>query len=59
MTEEQLKTISALRDEGYAVCIFMPDEMPDSNPKDVETSMCEGGWNQINFDTPDGQPISA
>jgi hypothetical protein len=26
--------------------------------RDVEDAMCEGGWRQINFDTPDGQPIS-
>jgi hypothetical protein len=59
MTEDQLKMICALRDEGYAVCIFTPEEMPNSNPEDVEEAMCMSGWDQINFDTPDGQPISA
>ena len=59
MTADQLKVLRELRSEGYAVCVFMPEEMPDSRPRDVEDAMCEGGWRQINFDTPDGQPISA
>jgi len=59
MTPSQLAAIRELRSEGYAVCIFTPGEMPDSPQRDVEDAMCEGGWRQINFDTPDGQPISA
>ncbi len=59
MTEEQLKTIRAMRDEGYVVCIFTPEEALHSNPEDVEDAMCVAGWSQINLDTPDGQPISA
>ena len=59
MTADQIKVLRELRSEGYAVCVFMPHEMPNSDPRDVESAMCEGGWRQINFDTPDGQPISA
>lgn len=59
MTLDQILAIRQLRQSGYAVCIFTPDEMPDSNPSDVEDRMCEAGWQQINHDTPDGKPISA
>ena len=59
MTADQLKVLRELRSEGYAVCVFTPEEMPDSRPRDVEDSMCAGGWRQINFDTPANQPISA
>ncbi len=58
MTKEQTQTLRDLRQAGYAVCVFTPDEMPDSRQRDVEDAMCEGGWRQINFDTPDDQPIS-
>ncbi len=59
MTENQRNVLRELRNEGYAVCVFTPEEMPNSNPEDVESTMCEGGWRQINFDTPSDQPISA
>ncbi len=59
MTEDQIKVLRELRSEGYAVCVFSPGEMPYSRQRDVEDAMCEGGWRQINFDTPDGQPVSA
>lgn len=59
LTPEDAATLRGLRDAGCAVCVFMPDEMPHSDPQDVEDAMCEGGWRQINFDTPDGEPISA
>lgn len=59
MTENQIKVLRELRSEGYAVCVFTPQEMPHSTQEAVEDAMCEGGWRQINYDTPDGQPISA
>lgn len=59
MTEDQIKVLRELRSEGYAVCVFTPQEMPHSQPRDVEDAMCAGGWRQINFDTPDGESISA
>ena len=59
LTPEDLAVLRGLRKMGCAVCVFLPDEMPHSDPEDVENAMCEGGANQINFDTPNGQPISA
>jgi hypothetical protein len=51
MNKEQLDVIRQLRSQGYAVCVFTPEEMPDSTPDMVEDAMCEGGWQQINFDS--------
>jgi hypothetical protein len=59
MTENQIKVLRQLRDEGYAVCVFTPDEMFNSSIEDVEDAMCEGGWNQINLDSPIDESISA
>ena len=59
MTENQVKVLRELRSEGYAICVFAPEEMPESRQRDVEDAMCEGGWRQINFDTPIGESISA
>ena len=44
MTESQIKTLRELRHEGYAVCVFNPEELADANPKYVEDLMCEHGW---------------
>jgi hypothetical protein len=59
LTEQDKEMLRGLRKAGCAVCVFLPHEMPHSDPSDVEDAMCEGGWRQINFDTPDGKPISA
>lgn len=59
LTTEDIAALRRLRDKGCAVCVFLPHEMPHTDPSDVEDAMCEGGWRQINFDTPDGRPISA
>ena len=59
LTEEDKTVLRGLRKVGCAVCVFMPDEMPHSDPEDVEDAMCSAGWDKINYDTPDGEPISA
>ena len=58
LTDEQILVLRQLREKGFAVCVFKPEEMAYSEPCDVEDAMCEGGWRQINFDTPSGLPIS-
>ena len=50
MKKEYLDLLKQLRIEGYAVCIFTPDEMPNSNPDHVEDAMCVAGWGVINED---------
>lgn len=59
LTEDDILALRSLRCRGFAVCVFTPEEMPHSNPSRVEDAMCEGGWSQINFDTPAGERISA
>jgi len=58
LTTEQIAFLRGLRDQGCAVCVFLPHEMPNSSQEDVEDMMCQAGWRQINFDAPDGAPIS-
>ena len=55
---EQIAVLRQLRDQGCAVCVFLPHEMPNSAPEEVEDAMCQAGWNRINFDAPDGAPVS-
>jgi len=59
LTPEDEEVLRGLRKMGCAVCVFLPHEMGDIDIEQVEDAMCEAGWQQINFDTPDGQPISA
>lgn len=49
---EQLNVIRQLRKQGYAVCIFTPEELQCSTPEKVEDAMCEAGWHQIDLDLP-------
>jgi len=58
LSPKQIAMLRELRDQGCAVCVFLPHEMPDSSQENVEDMMCQAGWRQINFDAPDGAPIS-
>lgn len=51
MNHEQLRVIRELRDEGYSVAVFFPEEMPDSRPETIEAAMCEAAWLKIKADT--------
>ena len=44
MTQSQTQALRELRHEGYAVCVFSPEELEGANPKYVEDLMCEHGW---------------
>lgn len=50
LTPEDIATLRGLREKGCAVCVFLPQEMENSDPDQIEDAMTEGGWNQINFD---------
>lgn len=43
MTPEQEKIIKALREEGYCVVIWTPDELGKSNPAHLENIVIERG----------------
>ena len=47
MNNEWYECIKAMRDAGYAVCIFNPDELGTARPDHVEEAMCERGWGII------------
>lgn len=50
LTPEDIAVLRGLRKVGCAVCVFLPHEMENSDPDQVEDAMCEGGWQQIHFD---------
>jgi hypothetical protein len=47
MTKEQIDVIRGLRDEGYAIAIFSPEELEDAPANKVEDDMISGGWDSI------------
>lgn len=46
-TNEMLDAIQLLRDAGFAVCAFDPEELGDVDPTHVEDRMCATGWDTI------------
>jgi hypothetical protein len=44
-----------LRDMGFAVSAFTPDELDGSDSGEVEDAMVECGWNAISMLKPEGQ----
>jgi len=42
-------SIDQLRDEGYAVVIFTPEELNGVNPNEVENSLVEAGLEIISI----------
>lgn len=49
MNEEQLKVIRELRQEGYAIIIWTPEELEDADPGKVEDRSKEFGWEIIDI----------
>ena len=47
MTDEAVRAIRALRDSGYAVCIFNPEELRGAKPHKVEDELVSAGWEVI------------
>ena len=47
MTEEHMKVIEELRNLGYAVCIFTPEELRGAKPHKVEDEIVTAGWEAI------------
>ncbi len=47
MKEEHIKAMRELRDLGYAICIFTPDELRDAKPHKVEDELISAGWEII------------
>lgn len=47
LTKDELKFLADLRDRGFAVCVFNPDEIRGADINDVEARMCAAGWDAI------------
>ena len=45
--EKAMEAILTLRDAGYAVSVFTPDELEGADPSKVEYIMVERGWDAI------------
>jgi hypothetical protein len=50
LTTEDIAALRRLRAAGCAVCVFMPHEMENSDPDQVEEDMCKSGWDRIYVD---------
>lgn len=48
LTEQDKNTLRQLRKNGCAVVVFLPHEIGEANPEDVEEKMCIAGWDEIN-----------
>ena len=47
MKDVAAMTVRELRDSGYSVVIFTPDELRGAEPDEVADIMVERGWNAI------------
>jgi hypothetical protein len=47
MKDVAAMTVQELRDGGYSVAIFTPDELRGAEPDEVADIMIERGWNAI------------
>lgn len=47
MTQEHMEAIRELRDLGYAICIFNPEELKGAVPRKVEDELVSAGWDII------------
>lgn len=47
MNKDELKVIRALKDKGYAVVLFEPEELEGASPDRVEDRLIELGWDVI------------
>ncbi len=47
MNENERNAIKSLREKGYAVCVFSPEELRGANVDDVEDGLVTAGWDVI------------
>jgi hypothetical protein len=47
LTEEELTTLRAIRDKGFAVVIFTPEELQNVPPSKLEDDLIALGWDTI------------
>ena len=49
LTDQDKECLRQLRRNGCAVTVFLPHEIGEANPEDVEERMCKAGWDEINL----------
>ena len=47
MSPEEVSALKSLRDKGYAVVVFSPDELRGADKDDVEQDLVLAGWDVI------------
>ena len=57
MTQEQIKVINELKNQGYAVVLFTPEELDGAEADRVEDRLIELGWDVIYDLTPETQEV--
>lgn len=50
VTDEEHAALKSLRSRGFAVTVFTPGEVNNANPRAVEDSMVERGWQTITME---------
>lgn len=55
LKSEWLNAMREMRQQGYAVCVFNPDELGNADQEMVEDAMTEAGWDQIALAEPADQ----
>lgn len=48
-------TINELRESGYAVVIFTPEELEGADPERVEDNLISSGWDIISIHAQDAE----
>jgi hypothetical protein len=54
LTEDQIKVLRELRNMGFAVVVFNPDELDGVSPDGVEDRLIEYGWDVIEMSSDKG-----
>jgi hypothetical protein len=47
LNEEELEMIRNLRDRGFAIAVFTPEELGEVDPMRFEDAMVDAGWDAI------------
>ena len=50
LSEQDIACLRDLRKRCFAVAVFTPSEIGESDPESVEDSMIESGWRKIEYD---------
>jgi hypothetical protein len=47
MNKSEQAALKSLREKGYAICVFSPDELRGASQDDVEQELVGAGWDII------------